>query len=167
MLLLSNDVGNDEVVIKIPNSQLADQRVSNLSRLSKSQVKQALWFAYEDIDRLPEIIKQIKLEIKENCPSLITDGSRPFRVHWRDYKDDHVEVVVDCHFQHPPSSDEYWDTRQSVLLAIARAARDVGVPFDIPNVRVKTRLGTKRGSPQELYGVEEDHTVDGSSNSNA
>ena len=77
--------------------------MSNLSRLKRSQVKQQLWFAYDDLDKLPTVIENIKTEIGASCPSLITDGSRPFRVIWSDYRDDHLEVSVDCRFRHPVS----------------------------------------------------------------
>lgn len=77
--------------------------MSNLSRLKRSQVKQQLWFAYDDLDKLPTVIENIKMEIGASCPSLITDGSRPFRVIWSDYRDDHLEVSVDCRFRHPVS----------------------------------------------------------------
>jgi small-conductance mechanosensitive channel len=151
--------GTDEVVVKIPNSQLANQRVSNLSRLKISQVKQLLWFAYEDVDKLPTVIENIKTEIGASCPNLITDGSRPFRVIWTDFRDDHLEVSVDCRFRHPPSTDVYWDTRQKVLLAISRAAKKSGVEFSIPNVRVKTSKRESSGEDlQQQYGIEDQAT---------
>ncbi len=127
----------DELIVKIPNSQLADQRVSNISRTNKCQVKQELWFDYDDIDKLPQVIKDIKEEISRNCPHLIKDGSRPFRVHWRDYKDDHLEVVVDARFHLPPASDIYWDNREEVLKAIATAAKKNGVSFAFPTYSVR------------------------------
>ena len=156
--------GPDEIVTKIPNSQIAKQRVSNLSRLEKSQVKTTIYFAYEDLDKLPAVIANIKREIGDSCPNLITDGSRPFRITWTDYKDDHLEVLVQCHFKYPPSSDAYWDTRQNVLLAIGRAAKKANVQFDIPNVRVKTRSKTAAGSTQQAYGIEDNHSVNPTSN---
>jgi len=156
----TRETGGDEIIVKIPNSEISKQRVSNLTRLRQSQVKTTLFFAYDDLDKLQAVIANIKSEIGDSCNNLITDGSRPFRVTWTDYKDDHVEVLVQCHFRHPPASDVYWNTRQDVLLAIARAAKKADVPFDIPNVRVKTRIDAADGSPQQLYGMEEDSPVD-------
>lgn len=127
-------------------------------------MKQTLWFSYEDLEKLPEVLANIKKEIGGSCASLITDGSRPFRVIWTDYKDDHLEVLVDCHFDHQPSTDVYWNTRQNVLLAIARAAKKADVQFDIPNVRVKTRNDTSTSNLQQQFGIEEqESSVDGAS----
>jgi small-conductance mechanosensitive channel len=132
--------------------------MSNLSRLKKSQVKQTLWFNYDVIDKLPALIKDIKSEIIDSCPNLIKDGSRPFRVSWTNYKDTHLELVVNCHFRHPPSTDIYWDTRQDVLLAVGRAAKKANIRFEIPSVRVQTTGKHEvptTSTPQQLYGIEE------------
>jgi small-conductance mechanosensitive channel len=118
----------------IPNSQVVGQRIQNLSRAETCQVKQTLWFKYDDIDKMEAIVKAIKDEIQTSCPKLITDGSRPFRVHFSDFKDDHFEVAVDVNFNFSPAKgDEYLDNRQVVLQAIARAVEKNGVEFALPN----------------------------------
>ena len=111
-------------------SQLSGQRVYNLSRTPRSQVKQELRVSYDDAVKIPKLLKTIKEEIKNDCPKLITDGSRPFRAHWRNYEDDHLQIVVDCHFKIKPTGNEYWDNRQKVLEAIFRAAKKTGVQFE-------------------------------------
>jgi small-conductance mechanosensitive channel len=82
----------DDSKLAVPNADLASQQVSNLSRIHRSQVKQTLRFQYEDVDKLPKLIEDIKQEIREACPMLIVDGSRPFRVHFTCYQDDHVSL---------------------------------------------------------------------------
>jgi small-conductance mechanosensitive channel len=80
---------------------------------------------------LPVVVEDIKKEIITSCPELITDGTRPFRVHWRSYGDDHLEVVVDARFHIQPEGDTYWDNRQEVLMAIRRAVKKHGIEFAI------------------------------------
>ena len=121
---------SDEVVVGIPNTQLSGQRVYNLSRTPRSQVKQELRVSYDDASKIPKLLETIKEEVKKDCPKLITDGSRPFRAHWRNYEDDHLQIVVDCHFTIKPTGNEYWDNRQKVLEAIYRAAKKTGVQFE-------------------------------------
>ncbi len=135
-------------------SQLSDQRVYNLSRTRRSQVQQVLRVSYEDAAKIPKFLESIKEEIRNSCPKLITDGSRwvrayirlnqtptctnsvisilhrPFRAHWRNYEDDHLEIVVDAHFTIPPTGNEYWDNRQSMLEAISHAAKKSGVRLE-------------------------------------
>lgn len=130
--------GFDEIVMKIPNSQLANQRVSNVSRMRKSQVKQFLWIGYNDIYKIPQFIEDVRAEIKASCPLLIDDGTRPFWVHWREFASDHLEIVVDTHHNIKPSSLEYYNNRQAVLLAIARAAKKNSVEFAVPTLQLKT-----------------------------
>lgn len=127
---LSTDIrASDEKSMRIPNNQLSDVRVSNLSRVQFSQVKQTLRFCYDDLDKIPALCAEIKAEIAASCPKVITDGSRAFRVYWVDYAATHVELMVDIRLRNPPSGDAYYEARQGVLEAIARAARRKGVEF--------------------------------------
>lgn len=122
---------SDDVVVGIPNSQLSSKIVYNLSQTPTCQVKQALRIDYADADKMTKLLETIKIEIKAACPKLITDGSRAFNAHWRGYADDHLEVVVDCHFKIKPTGGEYWNNRQRVLEAIYRAVKKTGVHFVI------------------------------------
>lgn len=128
--------GGDEVITKIPNNQLANQRVSNLSRMQKCQVKQTLRFHYEDLPKIPKLLESIKQEIQDSCEHVITDGSRPFRANLNEFHADHVEVVVDTRYNLPPIGAVYFDNRQKVLEAIARAVDKHKVKFAIPEYHV-------------------------------
>lgn len=134
MGLLYTDIRSySEVITRVPNSQLSGQRATNLSRAApKSQVKQTLRFSYKDVKKMPELMQAIKEEIRKSCPTLIDNGSRPFRSHWRDFSESWLEVVVDAHFNTRPTGDVYYDLRQDVLVAIAAAAESLGVEFTLP-----------------------------------
>jgi small-conductance mechanosensitive channel len=125
--------GSDEVMITLPNSQLLSEQVCNLSRIHQSQVKQTLRFPFSDSEKLPQLLQDIKTEIRSHCPSVITDGSRPFRCYWTDYADDHLEVVVDSHFRVKPVGDAYHENRQRVLLAIDQAVKKNNMEFHTPS----------------------------------
>jgi small-conductance mechanosensitive channel len=129
--------GGDGVVIRIPNGQVVNQRVKNLSRTAESMVKQTLWFKYDDIEKLPATLESIKAEIVSSCPELITDGSRPFRAHWVAFEDDHLEAVVQAHFKIKPNTDRYHEARQQLLQAVARAVHGAGLEFALPTSAVK------------------------------
>mgnify|MGYP000399492630 CR=1 FL=1 len=122
-------VGSDELVTSIPNTQLADLRISNRSRMKRSQVKQTLRFKHVDIDKIPDLVNEIKDEIAASCPKVITDGSRPFRVWWTDIDSDCVKVMVDCRLRNPPTGDKYYEARQTVMEAIAKALKRKKVDF--------------------------------------
>lgn len=114
---------SDEIMISIPNADLLKERLSNLSRVRHSQVKQVLRLRYDDVDKIPSLIEQIKHEIKKSCPSLIVDGSRPFRVHWTAMNQDHCEITVDTRHTIKPVGDAYLDNKQNVLTAIYTALK--------------------------------------------
>lgn len=122
----------DEASVSVPNSDLAKSKVSNLSRVYFSQVRQVLRFQYQDVDKLPALVKDMKEEIQKSCPKLITDGTRPFRVHWTDYHRDYLEVTVNSYYTIKPIVDEYWDNRMQVLMAIHRAVEKNQMRFAKP-----------------------------------
>lgn len=119
----------NEVIVKIPNADMEQNQVSNLSDTKYSQVKQTLHLTLAAIKKIDTLIDNIKSEIIQSCPKLITDERRSFRVHWTSYKHRHIEVTVDCKFDIPPGTDEFYDNQQEVLKAIARATHDVEVNF--------------------------------------
>jgi small-conductance mechanosensitive channel len=131
-VLIHSTTGGDDIQVKIPNSKLAGQNFSNISRMKRSQIKFDLKFSGYDMHRVQEITSSIKQEIVDSSPKLITDGSRPFRVIWTDIGDDHLVVTVDTHHDVPPSCNEHWATREQVLYAIARATKKAGVKFAMP-----------------------------------
>jgi hypothetical protein len=110
-------------LISIPNADLLKERVSNLSRVRHSQVKQIIRLRYDDVDKIPTLIRDMKHEIKKTCPSVIVDGSRPFRVHWTAINDDHCEITIDTRHHIKPVGDAYLDNKQNVLTAIYSALK--------------------------------------------
>jgi small-conductance mechanosensitive channel len=133
-LIETNILGEDNVVMTIPNSKVFNQKISNLSEVDRSQVKQTLRFRYSDIKRISATLQSMKEEITKACPELITDGSRPFRADLFNYNDDHIEVKVNCHFELKPGSSEYLDARENMLHAIAVAVEKNGVEFALPSI---------------------------------
>lgn len=116
--------GSDEMLVSVPNTDLVKQRVSNLSRVRLSQVKQVLKVKVDDAESIPFLLDIIRHEIRMVCPKLVTDGSRPFRVAWTGIIDDGThEITIDTRHKIKPTSDEYWTNRQNLLAAIQRALK--------------------------------------------
>jgi small-conductance mechanosensitive channel len=130
--------GSDNISVRIPNSQLTGKRVSNISRMTRSQVKQILRFKYSDLDRLPKVLNDIKAEIAATCPGLITDGSKSFQALLTQYASDHVQALINCHFDIKPGSGEHAETQQKVMLAISSAMKRNNIEFAIPSVLYQT-----------------------------
>lgn len=96
--------GSDNTITSVPNAKLANQKISNYSRVRVSQVKQTLRFQYENADEIPGLLETMRTEIKQGCPKVILDGSRPFRIFFTNFNEDHLEVMVDTHYRIPPTS---------------------------------------------------------------
>lgn len=129
-------VGSDETVMNVPNQQIAGKRVGNITRGKRSSVCQTVYFSYNDIDKIETVCSDIKSCIKKRCPRLDTD-TRSFRVNLRDFKQSHLEVVIESYYKIPPYSNDYHENRQQVLYAIADAAKKNDMAFDIPTVTLE------------------------------
>lgn len=134
--LLESLVKHDgELLTAVPNRDLANQRLTNLSRLKYAQVTQTLRFGFKDARLISEIIQEIRKEIRETCPHVVTNGTRPFRIFLSNYGDYALEVTVDVRMSIPPVGDQFFQGRQDVLLAINRALTRLDVELVACGVR--------------------------------
>jgi small-conductance mechanosensitive channel len=122
---------SSEMVTAVPNKELSNQRLTNISRNKFSQVKQKIHFGYGDLDKLPMLLLEIRREIKESCPEVVTDGSKPFRTYFHSFEDCYLEVVVDVRMTVTPDSDYYYQSREQVLFAIGRAVDRMNMKFAV------------------------------------
>lgn len=128
---------------RIPNVQIVNQRVQTLSRLTESQIKQNLSFRYDDIDKIPSILRSIEEEIKRTCEETPEHHLMSVRALWTEYKEDHLEAVVSAQFALNPTGQQYSETKHVMLQAIARAVKKNGVEFAIPTSICRTEDASK------------------------
>jgi hypothetical protein len=128
---LSTDLRcSDEIITKVPNAKLVEESISNISRVTKSQVTETIYLSYNDINKIPTLVQNIKNEIEKTCgDALVTDGSRPFRVILSRLGEGFIEVKVDARFRISPVADDYFYNKQEVLMAISRAVTESGAAF--------------------------------------
>jgi len=138
--------GTDDSFVRIPHTQLAKTRVINLSRTHRSQFLQEIKLPRSDLTKVHQIVDDIKEEIRTSCPKLIVDGTMPFRVHWTSFDGDKLVVTVDCNFRIRRLSDEYWDNRQNVLSAIARAIENNEKPAIKPPDLIQKPINEPNGN---------------------
>jgi hypothetical protein len=103
--------------------------MANLSRTEKSQVKQTIFISYDEWKKLPQLSEDIRNEVRDNVPTAITDGSRPFRAQWRELRKPYLEFVIDMHFDQKPACNAYWEMREVVLACIMRACENNKIEF--------------------------------------
>lgn len=156
-------VGYDNIAVKVPNSKFGNQRISNLSNVNQSRVKQTLRFKYSDLKKLKSSLELIKLEIERSCPKLINDGSKPFIAALESYEVDHLMATVVCHFRIPPRGEEYILNKQEVLFAIARALDANGVEFALPSIVYRTASQSNHQQQQILNDFSESSHIDATS----
>ena len=124
----------DNIITRVPNSQITKSRISNLSRCPRSRLRQNIRIKYSDIDKLPALLIDIREEIIISCPKVISDGSKSFHTVISSFEADHIQVMILAHFEIPPVTAEYIRNRHDVLLAIHRAMKKHQVDFAIPPI---------------------------------
>mmetsp|Transcript_5030 Transcript_5030/g.6506 ORF Transcript_5030/g.6506 Transcript_5030/m.6506 type:complete len:472 (+) Transcript_5030:97-1512(+) len=122
---------SDEMVMAIPNKELAHSRIINIGKLKFSRVKKDIHFHYEDCQKLPVLLEEIKSEICASCPLAVIDGSKPLRAYLKNFGDSFLEVEVDVRLSVRPGGELYKKGTQDVLLAIDRAVRRHKVEFAV------------------------------------
>jgi len=122
---------SSEMVTAVPNKEFSNQRLTNISRNKFSQVEQDVHFEYDDLDKLPVLVDEIKREIINSCPAVVTDGSKPFRVYFHEYADCFLKVKVDVRMIATHNSNSYFHNREQVLLAIGRAVKRMKMKFAV------------------------------------
>lgn len=139
--------GYDNIVTRIPNSQLTKLKISNLSRVKRSRLRQNIRFKHADIDKLPACLADIKDEIKLACPKLVSDGTKSFHVVLTSFEADHIQGMVLAHFDIQPVTAEFIRNRQDVVFAIARAMQKNGVECALPAIAYN--VGSARHDPAD------------------
>ena len=127
-----NIPGYDEILTRIPNEQMANRRICNMSRMKKCRVRTTLRFRHSDWEKVGPVCKEIKQEIARECPALISDGSRPFRAFLTAIADDHLKVVVDARFNLPPMGNVFFENRDKVLTVILGVLKRNGIELALP-----------------------------------
>jgi len=94
-------------------------------------VSQQLCFRFQDADKLPKALEDIKDEIRTACPDVIDDGTRPFRAFWTGYGKTGLEVTVEAHFRIKLLGNDFWVNRQNMLMAINRAVHKNKIEFSV------------------------------------
>ncbi len=123
----------DESILRIPNAEIATKRLCNISRCSRSRVKTSLRIRYRDIDKIQEFADSIKDTIKDDLEDqVVTDGTRPFWVHWRDYNEDHLDITIDVHLNVPLGTTRYYDTRMKVMDCLRKSAEKSNIKYAMP-----------------------------------
>lgn len=112
--------GDDNSMTRIPHSVIAKTQIVNMTRMVDSQVSQTLALANHGPVKIETLLKSIQSEIRESCPKL--NEQQPFRVTLTDLGGDNKIVIsIESHYDIPRLSEEYWENRQAVLMAINRA----------------------------------------------
>ena len=115
--------------LSVPNGQLANMNVENLSRSDKSLFRTKLEFRRETSpDRLNVLLKEMR-ELLSDCPEVDPEGTR---VRFVGFGESSLDVEVYCHIR-TTKLLEFLAIREDLLLRIMRVVAAVGVEFAIPS----------------------------------
>ena len=139
----------DNIITRIPNSQLTKARISNLSRCPRSRLRQYIRLKYSDLPIIPKVLDDIKQEIIIACPKVISDGSKSFHTVISSFEADHIQIMVLAHFDIQPVTAEYIRNRHEVLLAISRAMQRHSIEFATAPILYTNQSNMNKADPAD------------------
>eukprot|EP00529_Nitzschia_sp_RCC80_P033549 CAMPEP_0113498976 /NCGR_PEP_ID=MMETSP0014_2-20120614/31489_1 /TAXON_ID=2857 /ORGANISM="Nitzschia sp." /LENGTH=208 /DNA_ID=CAMNT_0000393095 /DNA_START=109 /DNA_END=735 /DNA_ORIENTATION=- /assembly_acc=CAM_ASM_000159 len=173
---------SDEKIVRVPNAFIASsKRLANVSRQTFSSVQLTLELSYQDMEKVPNLVKDMKEQIEHGVMiltgdehTIVKDGTRPYRVHWRDVTYRGIQIVVDIHLRMPPNKDLYFDTRQAILIAISKSCSKHDITYAYQDEQVRRMVGShsdtditnngvnviSSGNSLASIGVEDDQSED-------
>ena len=141
---------SDEKIVRVPNAYIASsKRLANVSRQTFSSVQLTLELSYNDMNKVPDLVQDMKDQIEHdvmiltgNEHTIVKDGTRPYRVHWRDVSYRGIQIVIDIHLRMPPNKDLYFDTRQAILIAISKSCSKHDITYAYQDEQVRRMVGS-------------------------
>jgi small-conductance mechanosensitive channel len=143
-LLETEIIGSDHVPIRVPNAQITGKKIHLLSRVDKAQFKQVLRFKYSDLDKLNNVLQDMKEDITTAVTASYLDKSPSVTL--TSYEADHIRVTVSVMFAFPPGSSDFSTMKERVLFAIAHAVKKNDMEFALPAIQYETSGGGAGGS---------------------
>lgn len=127
---------NDKQPVYIPNSTFSSIAVVTPSRMTHRRIRELVGLRYEDMERLPGIMDEIR-ELLANHEQI--DSTLGLMVRFDHYGDSALEILVQC-FTQSTAWPEYMQIKEEILFAIARIVRQAGAEFAFPTQTMNMKL---------------------------
>ena len=101
-----------KVPLYVPNSHFANISIENLTRMHNRVIKEILGLRYQDIDVLPEVVKEMR-EYVEFHPGI--DKTKPALVHFTAFGPSSLDCIVHA-FTIAIERSEYLKVREEIFL---------------------------------------------------
>lgn len=123
----------DSRPLYVPNATFAQIAVENPSRMLNRRIYETIGVRYEDADRIPEIIRQVR-EMLENHPDI--DLGRTLIVNFNKYNASSLDFFIYT-FTKTRDWVEYHGVKQDVLLQIMKIIHALGGDVAYPTTTLK------------------------------
>lgn len=119
----------------LPNSLFATEYLINLSRMTHRRIEEKLSLRFEDADKIPQIIEQIRTYLKAH-PQI--DSNLPIQVYLLGFKESSIDIECKA-YTTITQYDPYMELRQAALLQIYQLIRQAkaAMPFPITEVYLR------------------------------
>ena len=122
----------DRRPVFVPNSLLANNYVENAQRMTNRRIHETCGVRYEDIDKLPGLLKDIHAMIKEH-PGI--DDSQTLVVAFDKYDQYSLNFFL-CAITYATTWEEFQTTKQDILFKVADLVKQHKMEFAYPTSKV-------------------------------
>jgi len=119
--------------IYIPNAVFSTEPLMNLSRITHRRIEESIGVRYEDMDKIPAIIQEIR-SLLENHKSV--DQTHEMHVFLEKFGDVAVHIEVKAYLL-STRYEEFMEQRQEVLRSVYRIVQQAGAQIPYPTMQIK------------------------------
>ena len=131
----------DRRPIFVPNSLLVNNYVENPQRMTNRRIYETFGVRYEDIDRLPALLKDVRAMLKEHKG---IDDTQTLVVAFDEYAEYSLNVFL-CAITYATTWEEFQTTKEDILLKVAVVVKKHGADFAYPTTNVMLEGAGGRG----------------------
>ena len=131
--------------LSVPNGELANMNVENISRRDQSLFRTKIGLQY---DTSPAQLRALLAEIRSLLGQHPNVGSDVLRVRLVGFEETRLDVVVECHIL-TRKLDEFMAIREHLLLRIMELVADAGIKLAIPGRLLYMPEGREQGALAE------------------
>jgi MscS family membrane protein len=118
----------DKRPLYVPNASFTKISVENPSRMTHRRIKETIGVRYDDIDRVPIILAEIRQYLRG---SAIIDDSQTLMVNFNQFGPSSLDFFIYC-FTHTTVWTQYHEEKEEVLLHVASIIASHGAEIAFP-----------------------------------
>ncbi len=137
----------ENIPVFVPNSQIIDKNVSQLTQRTERRIKADVTLRYEDLDKVKNIIKSIKGFLTSNSG---IDQNKTIYVKFYKWDSSSINILVKC-YTNTSDYEKFLDIQEEVFLKISKIVIEQGGDFAFNSTTIYLPPNLKKDSIKDMF----------------